>query len=394
MGTGIVGIIGSGNIGRDPFDPKAWSGSSKYFFESCRKLGILKRAFGVEVPIYTKIPLLLKNLSFNRSKWATKLYLDTRYYDALTSEISRRLTPTDFDADVLQIGAIYNVPKVVRGRCSCYSYHDGNLAQAIRSPYWSTTISKRTIQKALDYERDVYAGMDSIFTMSEYLRRSFIDDFGVPEVKVTTIGAGVNLETMPAIIPKDYDRKTVLFVGVDFQRKGGPQLLEAFRLVRSAIPEAILHIVGPPRLAVPTELSAGVEFHGFLSKKDPEQRKTFERLYRESSLFVLPSRYEPFGIAPLEAMAYEVPCILSENWAFPEMVRVGITGVLVPCDDVQELAEAILSCLRDPNSLSVMGHAARLMVLEKYTWDAVVGRLIEKMGMNTQGIKPEHTEQG
>jgi len=375
----IVGVTGSGMIGRDPFDGECWSGSGTRFFTACREKGLLHRAFGVEAPNYLRLPLIALNHSFDRALWTQKFYLDTRYYRVLTHQIQKRLTPADWEHPILQLGAIYDVPAIAAGKTSCFSYHDGNLAERVKSPYWPQGIPAGTIDKAREYERRVYEGMDVIFTMSEYLKASFVENFDVDERKVVCIGAGVNLQGIPAVEEKDYTGNMLLFVGVDFRRKGGATLLEAFRIVHERHPDSSLHIVGPRVLSIPDKDAPGVVFHGFLDKKVPGDMHTLQTLWRDACLFVLPSEYEPFGIAALEAQMYGIPCILTNRWAFPEMVQEGVTGELVPCGRAEPLAETILTLLDDPDRLGRMGRAARKNVVENYTWNAVVDRLREHM---------------
>src|SRR4029077_11203316 len=124
----------------------------------------------------------------NRSKWIKQFYMETLYRNALTKVIRRRLEPDDFAHDFLQIGAMYDVPSLIDGRSRCFSYHDGNLAEALRSPDSPRGLGARKIDHALAYERRVYHGIDKIFCMSEYLRQSFIRDFDVPEGRVVVIG--------------------------------------------------------------------------------------------------------------------------------------------------------------------------------------------------------------
>ena len=380
----LIGVIGSGLLGRDPFDDKSWSGSSRRFFESCKRGGILERAFGVEVPLLFRVPLMALNFSPRKHIWRQRFHLDINYYEMLTREICRQFKPSDFSCDVLQIGGIYNVPKCIHGRTKCYSYHDGNLAQLIRSPYMLKDISKSVIKRALSYEKEVYQCMDRIFTMSNYLKRSFCEDFGIDEKKITCIGCGINLDEIPDEVDKDYEKKNILFIGRDFVRKGGDQVLMAFKVVKEKFTNAKLFIIGPQKVDLPRELISGVEHLGFLSKKDPIQREVFRRTLQESSLFVMPSLYEPFGIAPLEAMVNQIPCILTNGWAFPEMVKPGLNGELVECADAYDLSEKMLSLLSAPSRLKEMGLAGRKLVLENYTWDIVVARLVRALRLDVQ----------
>jgi len=372
----IIGVIGSKNIGTDPFELKSWSGISAHFFRECDKAGILETAIGVDASWYVKAPLILRNFSINRKVWRRKLYLDTTYYEALTNKIMEKLQRFNSKQDILQIGAIYNIARRIGGRNRCFSYHDGNLAQLARSPSMPAGVPKAAVKRAMEYEKDVYKGLDKIFTMSEYLRESFIDDFGVPAEKVFCIGAGINMESLPKIIEKDYERKEILFIGISFLRKGGHQLLEAFERVTKHYKKARLHVVGPEKLHIPEELRKSVVFHGFLKKNNDKDRALLQELFRRSSLFVMPSLYEPFGIAVIEAMANQLPCIVTNGWALPEMVRPGYNGHLVEIGNVGELSDIIIELLGNPDALVRMGGNARRTVEGQYTWEIVVERLL------------------
>jgi glycosyltransferase involved in cell wall biosynthesis len=373
--TGIVGVMGSGLIGTDPYEENAWSGSSRFFFEECQRQNWLRRAFGVDAPAPLRYPLMLRNFSFDRELWRQQFYLDTTYYGVLSRRIAAGLRADESANPVLQLGGIYNLRPHIGSR-KLYSYHDGNLAQHRLSPQFPAKVSPRRVARALAYERAVCDGIDMIFTMSDYLRDSFINDFGVAPQRVVTVGAGINLERLPEPpAGKDYDTKKLLFLGSDFERKGGKELLRAFKRIRDVYPNAELNIVGPRQLDLPAGFSAGVNYLGFLSKKDPLQRARLDALFAASSLFVLPSRYEPFGIAPLEAMAYGIPAVLTNKWAFPEMVRPGVSGELVKLGDDADLADKVIDLLREPDRLQRMGQAARQIVLERFTWSTVVNKM-------------------
>lgn len=371
----IVGVMGSGLVGVNPYDENAWSGSSRFLFQECDRQGILARAFGVDASRVFKYPLMLSNFAFDRKVWAQKFYLDTRYFSLLSSEIVARLSEGEAAGPILQLGGIYNLREHLGSSAYLCSYHDGNLAEAVRSPNFPKAISFRAIDKALDYERRVYEGLDRIFVMSEYLKRSFIQDFGMPAAKVEVIGAGINMEIPSEPHGKNYASQKILFVGADFERKGGWELLQAFKLLRCDYPDAELHIVGPRSLTIAPELSGGVHWHGFLSKTLAPDAAKLAELFQQSALFVLPSKYEPFGIAPLEAMANGIPCLLVNRWAFPDMVKPGVNGELVDDHDPIRMAAAMAGLLRDPVRLQAMGSEARMIALANFTWSAVVSRL-------------------
>lgn len=202
-------------------------------------------------------------------------------------------------------------------------------------------------------------------TMSGYLRQSFIEDHGVDLARVVVVGAGINLDYVPDHAShKRYERKKILFIGADFRRKGGDVLLKAFRRVRDAHPESELIVIGPRNADVPAE--PGVRVLGFVSRSTPKQRVAFARLLEEVSVFVLPSLYESFGIAPLEGMAHQIPAVLSDASAFLEVVTPGARRAGEGGDHV-DLADKLSVLFADPARLHAMGTEARRMVLEKYT---------------------------
>ncbi|TNE48094.1 MAG: glycosyltransferase family 1 protein [Deltaproteobacteria bacterium] len=373
----VVTLMGGALVGSDPFSPRTWSGCSRQLLNACSDRGLLQRAVGVDASRLKRWFLIARNFTQPRETWRQRYYLDTQYYKWLTQELEHALLPSDFQHTFLQFGGIYNIPAIVKGQTRCFSYHDGNVAQLAASPHFqSLKLSAKIVEQAFAYESEVYQGMDKILTMSDYLRRSFIQDFGIPEDRVITIGAGINLDQIPdPPSHKDYDQKSILFVGIDFARKGGWQLLEAFQIVRQRHPKAQLHIVGPQNMNIPSHLAKGVTCYGFLSKTDPLQMATYQRLLSDTSLFVMPSLYEPFGIAPLETMLYEVACVLPNAWAFPEMVTPGHNGQLFQVGQVEDLAETITTLFNNPEDLARMGQNARNVVLERFTWKRVAERL-------------------
>ncbi|MGQ0634373.1 MAG: glycosyltransferase family 4 protein [Planctomycetaceae bacterium] len=376
----LTGVIGSGLVGYDPFDRRTWSGSSYQVFSRLRDRGCLHRAFGVEVSRLNQLWLKLRFVHPNRSIWRNHYYMSRAYREGLTRVVARRLRADDFDHDFFVLGAMFDIPSLRAGRAKCFSYHDGNLAQGLKSPYAPKGLSARRIDEGLSFERRIYLQTDRIFAMSEYLRRSFIEDFDVSPERVSVVGAGINLDEIPeTVIGKRYDAKAILFIGVDFPRKGGPILLQAFRRVRDVHPDATLHIVGPPVLSIPLELAGGVTFHGFLNKSNPGDAAKLSTLFRECSLFVLPSLYEPFGIAPLEAMVHQIPAVVSRGWALRESVVPGVTGEHVEPGSVDDLAERLIELLRSPDTLKRWGSAARESVLAKFTWSHVVSRIIQEI---------------
>ena len=364
-----VTVFCGGSVGSDPHSPKTWSGSCSSLVNAMDGAGILDRAVGIKVAPLRNCLLLARNYNRNRAVWRSHYYFDPAYRRALTQAAKHVTVTSPF---LLQLGHMFSLPDAFPQKKSI-SYHDGNLSELLNSGFGLSGVSRQRIDQAFRYEEEVAGQMTAIFTFSEYLRQSFIFDYHVPADRVFNVGGGINLTEFPPANPhKNYTAPRILFIGIEFVRKGGPQLLDAFRIVREVLPAAELHIVGPAKIE---NSSAGVVFHGRLSKTDAGQKQKLESLFRECTLFVLPALYEPFGIAPLEAMLYQLPCLVTDAWALREAVTPGVNGDLVARGSIDSLSTKIIQLLSNPERLAAMGQQGRELVLRQYTWSAVAGRM-------------------
>jgi glycosyltransferase involved in cell wall biosynthesis len=359
----LVGIINE-----PPFDPISWSGTAKYFFSALDRAGILANALNVDISPRLDWAYRARNIESNRSRWREKYHLDTGRFRSLSAVAARKVTASAAQG-VLQVGAWYSVSD--RVRLPCFSYHDGNLAVRIRSGHTVLGEGHRAVRRAMQWETDTYRGMSGIFTMSRWLADSFIRDFGVPHSKVHVAGAGINFDSLPQPLTAKRYEPVFLMVGKDFERKGGPILLEAFARVRAAIPAAELILIGPS-LASPPD---GVTCLGYLSKANPEHLALLKKTYTRAGIYVLPSLYEPFGISLLEAMANSLPCIAANHCAMPEIVGHRETGLIVAPGDAADLARAMIELASSPAMACEFGAAGRAKLIKTYTWDAVANQI-------------------
>jgi starch synthase len=269
---------------------------------------------------------------------------------------------------VLQIGGMWapsRLPSAIPYTlfCDCtVRLGDGNRFSGVRFP------SRPAAERWYRRERELYQGAKRIFTASEYARRSLIEFYQVPADCVSVVGYGINLNA-PELIERDYSNQTMLFVGYEFERKGGPLLLEAFEKVRCQLPTAELLIAGPRR--VPDVVPAGVTWVGTVGREE------LAKLYRRASLFVMPSLFEPFGLVYLEAMEWRLPCVGSANCAMSEIVLENETGRLVPPGNAGALAAALVEMLSDPARLRDMGERGRSYVRSRFPWPNVADRVDE-----------------
>jgi glycosyltransferase involved in cell wall biosynthesis len=186
-----------------------------------------------------------------------------------------------------------------------------------------------------------------------------------------TIYAGAN--NLPSPVRSTKSASRILFVGKDHVRKGSATLLQAFSKVRAVVPEAELHFVGG---APPDADRPGIVVHGFVSRATAAGAHLLDDLFGTASVFCLPSRYEPFGVAFVEAMLAGLPCIGTKAWAMPEIIEDGKTGWLVPDGSVEDLTRVLIEALRNPSECARRGALGRERSLALFTWERVAARAI------------------
>lgn len=232
---------------------------------------------------------------------------------------------------------------------------------------------RRTLRGArwLALERALYAGATRVFTRSGNVSRTLLTRYGCPAERVVCVGAGSNARVpdAPADRSGTDDVVRILFVGVDWERKGGPELVEAFRRVHARHPEARLRIVGTR----PSVDAPGVEVVGRCPVDVVHDH------YAASSIFCLPSRREPFGVAYVEALHHGLPVVGTRIGAVPELVEDGAHGFLVDVGDVDALADRLERLVADAALRRSMGERARRRARERYTWESVAARMAESI---------------
>jgi len=313
----------------------------------------------------------------NRRRWAARYHLGPAGF-AQRSRRARAVLAQhggQFDA-VLQIGATFDALRWTDR--PGFVYCDANASLAGRDAPAGDVAALRSAEReaVLARERAVYARANAVLAMSEYLRRSFIADFGVPPHAVETVYAGPNLdlEAIPPVNGKRCGPPTILFVGKQWERKGGPLVLQAFQGVRAAIPDARLMIVGCTP-SIPDDSADGVAIVGRVAKESANGQATLSDLYRGADVFCMPSLFEPFGVVFIEAMLHGLPCIGSDRCAIPEIISHGETGWVVPLNDIDTLRVRLIGALRRSEALAAMRRRARERALCFFTWERVAERV-------------------
>lgn len=206
----------------------------------------------------------------------------------------------------------------------------------------------RIDQRIYDIERAGLDRADAVIAVSYLTRRILMSRYGVPAEKITVVYNAIAhngaVRSQPA--PIRGDEKIVLFLGRITMQKGPEYFLAAARKVLDVYQNVRFVMAGSGdaiaetmQLAEDMGLGDRVVFTGFLEGDD------VARMYRSADLYVMPSVSDPFGIAALEAISYDVPVLLSRQSGAAEVLR---HVLKVDFWDVEEMANKIVAVLRHP----------------------------------------------
>ncbi len=193
---------------------------------------------------------------------------------------------------------------------------------------------------------------DRVIAVSQAVARS-MQQRGVPPQKLRVVCNGTlgspreQVKTLPSVV---LQRPAIATIAGMYHRKGIADLIAAFAHLADAFPAAHLYLIGngPDRpqfeaLAASTAVSSQIHFEGY----QPEP----QRYLRETDIFVLASRQEPFGLVLSEAREAGCAIVASDVDGIPEALDQGAAGLLVPAMNPTALADAIAPLLRDPDVL-------------------------------------------
>ena len=230
-------------------------------------------------------------------------------------------------------------------------YPDYNIVKESRSEKW------------YECEKSIYSNATINFTMSGDISRSMIEEYGCNPAQVICANVAPNAQIPQNIEVKNdkYIQPHLLFVGKEWEEKGGLILLEAFENISKFYPETKLTIVGcTPEIKT---VNCNVVGRVPVSKVGD--------YFADASIFCLPTPREAFGIVFLEAMAYYLPVVGTNIGAIPEFIIENKNGFMSNVGDVDGFTRNILKLIESPEKCQQFGEFGHKLFLDKYTWDNV-----------------------
>jgi len=305
-------------------------------------------------------------------------HFDARYLDPAAPKLRAFAgSRPRFSASTLERLALFKPDLVVFGHV-----HFSPLALAARAlrptvKQWFLTYGIDVWRRLNRVERVAIRTAQSTLSISDYTRTQLCKHNGVPTSAVQLLPCALDpfwaadyagKTGLPAPDPARPLLLTVARLADSERYKGIDQVIRALPALAKTIPGIRYAIVGTgtdrtrlEQVARDCGVSDHVEFRGRVSSAD------LAAAYAESSLFVMPSAKEGFGIVFLEAALFGKPSIGGNHGGTPEVIADGETGRLVTYDDVEGFATVCAEMLADPDRLALMGQRARARLDERFT---------------------------
>jgi glycosyltransferase involved in cell wall biosynthesis len=196
-------------------------------------------------------------------------------------------------------------------------------------------------------------------------------DYIIDQLKsdnVSVIKYGANIEEVPSIseIEKNFKKPfNLLFIGVDWQRKGGDIAFEAFKILVDKGYDTTFTVCG----CQPPVTHPKMTVIPFLNKNETQDRNTFNKLLIDCHLFFMPTRADCTPIVFCETAAYGIPVITTATGGVTSLVEDGVNGYTLPFTAMPaEYAEKIGFLLDNPQKMAEMAKASRLKYEEELNW--------------------------
>lgn len=253
-------------------------------------------------------------------------------------------------------------------------------------------------------ERTAYEAAAAVIAVSDGMRKDILRSYpSIDPAKVSVVHNGIDLagwrrdedDAAVRALGIDPDRPSIVFVGRITRQKGLPYLLRAAALLPPDV-QLVLCAGAPDTPEIMAEVSGLVadlqkERDGVVWIERMLPRAELCKVLSAATTFVCPSIYEPLGIVNLEAMACEAAVVGTITGGIPEVVEDGVTGRLVPIDQVSDgtgtptdperfvadLAAVLTEVTADRAKAREYGRAGRLRAEQHFSWDSIAERTLD-----------------
>lgn len=316
-------------------------------------------------PVGFEVDGIASRIPIYNSNWTVRSGLRARRLLARMTKLTNLdaiLFHTQVPA-VLCRGWLERYPSIVSLDATPLQYDQfGGVYQHAKGPTWLESLKWRL-------NRDCYKAARRIVAWAEWTKQGLVDDYEVPPEKVVIIPPGVNVSEWRRPTPREVSSAPakILFVGGNFERKGGLNLLAAFRGLRDLGGE--LHVVTRDKIDAEPGL--------FVYNGMEPNSQALKELFHRCDIFALPTYGDSLPLVLSEAGAAGMAIVSTAIAGIPEIVRPGDTGLLVSPGDTAALTETLRRLMESPDQRLTLGSRALDHTARHFDAAANAQRLLE-----------------
>lgn len=326
----------------------------------------------------------MSTLAWSRRAWVLRRFLtlrNTRGFQYSLAFTRRVVTqwPKLLEGDCVLSWHPFIVPEGIINANRVYLYLDCTQKQVFK--WYSTQVHSSSLKaEALEREASILRRSRGIFCMSLWTANSVIADYGIDPAKVHVVPGGANLDeaqlaALPPSAPPPYPSAEhplrLGFLGKEWQRKGGPFLLELAEALRQRGILAVIRAIGPDPAALPAH--PALQPLGFINKQTDTARFVAEvRSWHFGTLF---SSAEAFGISNRECLRLGVPVLAHAVGGIPSTLPDGGCGQLFAAHPSAAAVADWMAARLSPYEGYLAWRAALAPRWREFTWWAAVERL-------------------
>lgn len=369
-----------------PLDKKSWSGTSYYSYREIAKHNEVE-VFVYKWPWYLR-EWLTTQKSINR-RWFKK-QTSVEFLKAYAKYFSRQLQKDlkKRPVDVLFVSASPQLIAYLKTDIPVIFMIDATFKQIQGYyPYFSN-LAAYNLKQGIALDKKAFEKAAHCMLASDWNKNSAVNDYGINAAKISVVPCGANMERTPAISEINLQpsgKCRLLFLGVDWERKGGDIALGTFKQLQQKGTDAYLHIIG---CVPPVDVSAekNITVIPFLDKNKEEDFVQLHHIFLQTDFLLLPTRAECAGVVFSEASAYGIPSITTNTGGVTTYVKDGINGYALPYNaTAMQYADTIADLLSDANKLSALKQSCRSQYDTYLNWElwgqkfeAIVKKLANK----------------
>ncbi len=354
----------------NPLDKRSWSGTAYYSYQQIKKnheVEIFNYKWTWRVREWLTMQKSLNRRFYKKQTAVEFLRSYAKYFSKqLQKDLEKRRV------DVLFVSASSQLIAYLETDIPIVYMTDATFQQLEGYyPYFSN-LAGYNIRQGIELDKKAFQHSAHCMLASEWNKNSAIHDYGINAEKISVVPCGANMDRIPSaeeLRSNGTGKCNLLFLGVEWERKGGDIALETFRLLKQKGVDPHLYIIG---CVPPHDLTneKNVIVIPFLDKNKKEDFQQLHTIFLGTDLLLLPTRAECAGVVFSEASAYGIPSITTDTGGVGTYIKNGVNGFALPLQlGAAAYAEKISQLFADKQSFQNLKLSSRKYYEENLNWD-------------------------